>query len=131
MRILKNLLFLTLAVLISSCVSSKKFPTSSVVPAANITAKKRVDNQKNFSLEITSQNLASPDRLNPPGSNYSVWIVSKEHGTKNVGQLIVENGKENKFKTVTPFDFDEIFITVENQGDLQYPRGVEIARTRL
>jgi hypothetical protein len=35
------------------------------------------------------------------------------------------------FKTVTPFDFDEVFITIENQGDSNYPLGVEIARTKI
>jgi hypothetical protein len=45
--------------------------------------------------------------------------------------LNVENAKKTVFKTVTPFDFDEVFITLENQGDLNYPLGVEIARTKI
>ncbi len=117
--------------LVTSCATKAKFPISSVVPAADISAKKKTDSNNNITLEITSRNLASPDRLNPSGNNYSVWIVTKDYGIKNVGQLIVDNAKKNTFKTVTPFDFDEVFITVEDQGDLKYPTGREISRTKI
>jgi hypothetical protein len=49
----------------------------------------------------------------------------------NVGQMNVENAKKSTFKTATPFDFDEVFITVEEQGDLKFPSGTEIARTKI
>lgn len=127
----KNVMIIVCIVLLSACAKNIQFPTSSVVPAANISAKKGIDDQKNFTLEITSKNLASVDRLDPPGNNYSVWIITKEYGVKNVGQLNVENAKKTSFKTVTPFDFDEVVITVENQGDQLYPKGIEISRTKI
>lgn len=117
--------------LLYSCSTTTKFPISSVVPAANISVKKSTDKQHNYTLELKAENLASADRLDPPGNNYSIWIVTSEYGIKNAGQLNVDNAKKSSFKTVTPFDFDEVFITVENQGDLQYPRGVEIARAKM
>jgi hypothetical protein len=120
--------FLTLFL---GCATYTKFPVSKVTPAADISAKKKINSQKNFSLEIIANNLADANRLNPPGNNYSVWIVTKSHGIKNVGQLNVENAEKTVFKTVTPFDFDEVFITIENQGDSNYPLGVEIARTKI
>ena len=131
MKILKQLLFLLFIALINSCASNAKFPISNVVPAAVISAKKKIDSQNNFNIEITAQNLASADRLDPAGNNYSIWISTKDHGVKNIGQLNVENAKKTTFKTVTPFDFNEIFIIVENKGDLEYPEGVEIARTKI
>jgi hypothetical protein len=131
MKTIKNLLTIVLITLLSSCATKAEFPTSSVVPAATITAKKKMDKQKNIVLEINTKNLASADRLNPPGNNYSIWVVTKEYGVKNVGQLNVDNAEKTSFETVTPFDFNEVFITVENHGDLQYPEGVEIARTKL
>ena len=67
----------------------------------------------------------------PAGTNYSIWVVTKGQGTKNVGQLLVSNGDKATFKTTTAFDFDEVFITVENQSDLTYPTGVEISRTKF
>lgn len=131
MKLFNYFFVLTLFVAFASCATTAKFPVSSVVPAAEITAKKKTDDNKNNTLEITARNLASPDRLIPAGTNYSVWVVSKGHGTKNVGQLLVSNGDKATFKTTTAFDFDEVFITVENQSDLTYPTGVEISRTKF
>lgn len=128
---MKNSLAIVLIALLSSCATQIKFPTSSVVPAATISAKKSVDKQKNISLEITAENLASAERLDPPGNNYSIWIVTKDHEVKNLGQLNIENAKKTVYTVVTPYDFDEIFITVEDQGDLDYPRGVEISRIKF
>ncbi|WP_165930031.1 hypothetical protein [Flavobacterium caseinilyticum] len=131
MKTLNYLLTLLFVLTLSSCASTSKFPISSTAPAADISAKKKTDSNKNITLEITSRNLASPDRLNPPGKNYNIWIVTKEYGVKNAGQLMIKNAKKSTFKTTTPFDFDEIFITVENQGDLKYPTGIEISRTKI
>ena len=132
MKTIKKVLVIAFIVLLSSCGSSKaKFPISSVVPAATISATKKIGDQNNFTLEINAINLASADRLDPSGNNYSIWIVTKEYGLKNVGQLNVDKAEETTFKTVTPFDFDEVFITVEKQGNLEYPEGIEIARTKI
>ncbi|MBA4259493.1 MAG: hypothetical protein C0446_10040 [Chitinophaga sp.] len=131
MKLFNYFFVLTLFVAFASCATTAKFPVSSVVPAAEITAKKKTDDNKNNTLEITARNLASPDRLVPAGTNYSIWVVSKGQGTKNVGQLLVTNGDKASFKTTTAFDFDEVFITVENQSDLSYPTGVEISRTKF
>jgi hypothetical protein len=127
----KTLLFAIFILTLSSCASTAKFPISNLVPAADITAKKKTDNHKNITLEITAENLASPNRLNPPGNNYSIWIVTKDNSIKNVGQLITKNARKSTFKAITPFDFSEVFITVENHGDLPAPTGKEISRTKL
>jgi len=131
LKFINNALIIVFILSLSACSSTATFPSSSIVPAANITAKKKKGIQNNFTLEITSQYLASADRLDPPGNNYSIWIVSTKYGVKNVGQLNVINAEKNIYKTTTPFDFEEVIITVEDQGDLQYPQGVEIARTKF
>lgn len=131
MKKLNQILTVLFVLTLTSCATTAKFPVSSTAPAADISAKKKTDSHKNITLEITARNLASPDRLNPAGNNYSVWIVTKEYGVKNVGQLMIRNAKKSSFKTTTPFDFNEIFITVENQGDLKYPTGTEISRTKI
>ena len=131
MNPVKTLLILTSILILHSCASTAKFPISSIVPAADISAKKKTDSNKNITLEITAENLASPSRLNPAGKNYSIWIVTKDHGIKNAGQLIIKNAKKSNFKAVTPFDFNEVFITVENQGALKEPTGKEISRTKI
>jgi len=117
--------------LLLGCASTAKFPVSEVVPAAEIKVKKKTDSNGNHEVELTARNLAAAERLNPPASNYSVWVVTLDHGIKNLGQIQVRNARKTTFKTTTPFDFSEIFITAENQGDLRYPSGREISRTKI
>jgi hypothetical protein len=131
MKTTRNLLVFALLVVLGSCATTSKFPVSSIVPAADISAKKTTDKNNNITLEITAKNLASPDRISPAGNNYSIWVVTRDFGIKNVGQLTIRNAKKTSFKTLTPFDFNEVIITVENQGDLMYPAGTEISRTKM
>ena len=131
MKTVKNVLIGALVVLLSSCATTIKFPTSNTAPAADITVTKKQDKNKNFVIEVTAKNLASPDRLTPPKNNYSVWIVTENSGTKNIGQLKNKNAKTATLKTSTPFNFKEIFITAENEGDNSYPSSFEISRTSL
>ena len=129
MRTIKNLAIIGVVALMTSCASTAKFPISSTVPAADITAKKKQDKTKNYMIEVTAKNLAEAIRLNPPKNNYSVWIVAENGTTKNLGQLVNKNAKEASLKTTTPFNVKEIFITAEEQGNLNYPSGIEISRT--
>lgn len=131
MKATRNLLAISLVLMLGSCGTTSKFPVSSIVPAADISATKKTDSHNNITLKITAKGLASPDRLNPAGNNYSIWVVTNDYGVKNVGQLTVTNAKKSTFKTVTPFDFSEVFITVEDQGDLLTPTGAEISRTKM
>jgi hypothetical protein len=127
----KNVLFITLIFILTSCATTTKFPTSSIVPAAEIVAKMKQDKNKNYAIEIIAKNLASSDRLSPPKNNYSVWIVTEKNETKNLGQLNNKNAKKAVLKTTTPFKVVEIFITTEDQGDASYPSGDEISRVTI
>ena len=129
MTTIKNLSIIIAFMLLTSCASTAKFPVSSSVPAADITAKKKQDKNKNYVIELTAHNLAEPSRLNPPKNNYSVWIITSDGVTKNLGQLTNKNAKKATLKTTTPFNVKEIFITAEEQGNLNYPSGIEISRT--
>ena len=131
MKSIRNLILIALVMMLGSCGTTAKFPVSSIAPAADISATKKTDNHNNITLQITAKNLASPDRLNPPGNNYIIWVVTNDYGIKNVGQLIIKNAKKSTFKAVTPFDFSEVFITVESQGNLMTPAGSEISRTKM
>lgn len=126
-----KILNVAMVVLLFSCSNTSIFPVSRVAPSAEMSAKKSRDDHRNYILEVTIRNLVAPERIEPPGKNYSIWIVTDELGVINVGQLKAEKMKRMKFVTVTPYDFSEIFITVENSGNLTYPSGLEIARTRI
>lgn len=129
MKKIKTLAIIGVVALMTSCASIAKFPVSNTVPAAEIVARKKQDKQNNYTIKLTAENLADPGRLNPPKNNYSVWIVVENGTIKNIGILTNKNAKTAVLETVTPFNVREIFITAEDSGNLNYPRGREISRT--
>jgi hypothetical protein len=131
MKRINNLLLGVVALILISCATTVKFPVSNKVPAAKITAKVKHDKNKNYLIEITALNLASPDRLNPPENSYVVWLVTENNGTKNIGQMINKNAEKAILKATSPFEPKEIFITAENQGNISNPSGLEIARAQV
>lgn len=129
MKAIKSLVFLGTVAVLTSCATTVKFPVSSIVPAAEIVAKKKQDKHNNYIIELTAKNLADPERLVPPKTTYSVWIVTENGTVKNIGQLNNKNAKKAILETVTPFNALALFITAEDSGDYNYPRGIEISRT--
>jgi hypothetical protein len=128
MKIIQTSL-LSLATLLAGCATTAKFPISTVAPAAEISAKKTMDKNKNYVIELVALNLTSTDRLNPPKNHYNVWIVTGQNDYKNLGQVLNANAKKVVFKTLTPFNPKEIILTAEDEGNRIMPAGIEIART--
>jgi hypothetical protein len=131
MKTIKFLISIVVVVLLTSCATTAKFPVSTTVPGAEISATKKQDKNDNYIVEITARNLADPGRLNPPKKNYSVWLVEENGSTRNAGQLSSRGGKKTNLEISTPFNVKEIFITAEEQGNLNYPAGIEISRARF
>ena len=81
-NILKNILsgiFVSVFLIsVNSCSKSVSFLTSSIVPAARGTVKIKVDNNKNYSIDISISDLAEVSRLNPPRLTYIVWMVTEQ-----------------------------------------------------
>lgn len=128
MKTLKLLSIALIMMLVSSCAAKMHFPVSSAAPAADITLSKKLDKNNNYEINLTAKNLAAVDRLSPSKTTYVVWLVTTTGEIKNVGQLSVENAQKSTLKTVTSFDFNEVFITAEEQGDVLAPAGIEITR---
>jgi hypothetical protein len=128
---MKNIqtILLSLATLLAGCATTTKFPISTVAPAAEISAKKTLDKNKNYVVELVALNLTSPERLNPPKNHYNVWIVTEQNDYKNLGQVMNANAKKVVFRTLTPFNPKEIILTAEDEGNRPMPAGIEIART--
>jgi len=128
---MKNIqtILLSLATLLAGCATTTKFPISTVAPAAEISAKKTLDKNKNYVVELVALNLTSPERLNPPKNHYNVWIVTEQNDYKNLGQVMNANAKKVVFRTLTPFNPKEIILTAEDEGNRLMPAGIEIART--
>ncbi len=121
-------------VVLQSCAKKIAFTTSSVVPAAEGSIKVKNDKNNNYNIDLNVIRLADPKRLNPPKEKYVVWMDTESNGTKNIGQLITSSGMfsstlKSSLKTVTSYKPVRIFITAEDNTDIQYATGQKILET--
>lgn len=70
--------------------------------------------------------MAEPSRLQPPKASYVVWMVSDNSNPKNIGQIkSSSNFMSSKltayFETVSSVKPTKIFITAEDDANIQYP----------
>jgi hypothetical protein len=128
--------FLAIFVMFSctSCSTKAAFLTSSVVPAARGDVQVTRDNNKNYVIQLDIVNLAEPARLQPPKKTYVVWMVTDQKMTKNIGQMESSSGAfSNKlkasFKTSSAFKPTKIFITAEDDANVQYASSVVVLAT--
>ncbi len=121
-----TLVMLGIVIISSSCSQKISFQNSSVVPAARGNVTLKTDKNNNNSINLTVTDLAESSRLSPAKNAYVVWMVTDQNLTKNIGQLNSDkSGIANKlkatFKTVSAFKPTKIFITAENEADIQNP----------
>ena len=110
----------------SSCARKVAFLSSSVVPAARGYIQVKKDNNHNFVIQIHLLNLAETKRLQPAKAIYVVWMESGQEAAKNIGQInsstgLLSNKLKATFETVSSFKPSRIFITAEDDGNIQYP----------
>lgn len=113
--------FIFAAILVSACSKKVVFPVSQVVPAAEAVVKVDKDDNNNFGIDLEVTNLAKPDRLTPSRRHYVVWMVTKEHGTINIGNLDINRKNNGELSTTTPYKPIRIFITAEDDGNPVLP----------
>ena len=118
-----TVLFLIFA---SSCSSKLKFENSTVVPAAQGSVKIGKDDNGNYELDLSIIHLTEPSRLSPSKELYVIWMETENNGIKNIGQLksgtgFFSNTLKASFHTVTSFKPKRVFITAENNADIQTP----------
>ena len=135
---LRTLLFgiFIAAVLIalSSCSKKISFLPSSVVPAAEGQVKVKTDSNENQAIEIEIVNLAEPQNLQPPKQMYIVWMETDRGENKNIGQIRTSTGTFSQnlkatFETVTSYQPVRIFITAENDANVEYPSRERVLTT--
>ena len=124
-------LMLALVITLNACTPKMTFVTSSIVPAASGAVHVKKDKNKNYVVNVDVQNLADPKNLSPSKKTYLVWSESSENSAKKLGQLM-PNGKALKaeLKATTIDEPRTIFITAEDNADVQYPDGQTILTTR-
>ena len=108
--------FIFAAILITACSKKVTFPVSDVVPAAEAVLKVEKDDNKNFEIDLEVSNLARPDRLTPERRHYVVWMVTKKHGTINIGNLDINRKNNGELNTSTAYEPIRIFITAEDDN---------------
>lgn len=110
----------------TSCTKQIAFQGSSVVPAARGTVKVSKDNNENYDISIFIRNLAEPGRLSPARNTYVVWMETRENATLNIGQInsstnFLSNKLKASFSTVSSSRPTKIFLTAEDDGNVQNP----------
>lgn len=125
--------FVVVAVLLLACATRSKFAVSTVVPAAQGDVKVKKDDNNNYSVKVSVENLAEPDRLPQPKNVYVVWAETS-NGIQNLGRLDVDKGfLSSKLKasleTVTPYKPSRIFITGEDAATVSYPGAYVVLNT--
>jgi hypothetical protein len=134
----KKILFAVAAVMMifffNSCAKKAIFLNSSVVPAAKGTVKVKTDKNNNYVINIQLINLAEPDRLQPPRNAYVVWMVTTDNYTKNIGQInsstsFLSKQLKASFETISTFKPSKIFITAEDDANIQNPVGPTVLST--
>lgn len=120
-NIFRMLAFVFAAILVSACSKKVTFPVSDVVPAAEAVIKIDENSNDNYELELEVNNLAQPDRLTPSRRHYVVWMVTKQHGTINIGNLNVNRKNNAALKTSTAYKPIRVFITAEDDSQPVLP----------
>lgn len=128
---MKKLVFLAAFAILTSCSTVAKFPVSTVVPAAEIAAKKTKQGQYNYLITLNALNLASPERLEPSRKLYVIWAVSASGVVRNVGHFVNKNAEVSVYKASFPYEPAEIFITAEDEEGNCLPGGTEISRVKF
>lgn len=109
-----------LAIFISGCAHKTSFPVSSVLPAADATVEVKKDKNGNYAIDLETENMASPQRLQPQKNTYVVWVENDQNEVKNIGRLDI-NKLKGSLKTVVPNKPSRIFITAEDNATTDYP----------
>jgi hypothetical protein len=112
-----------------SCAHRASFHTSTVVPAAEGYVTVKTDKNKNYKIGMEITNLADVERLQPPKKSYVVWLESDKGHTSNVGRIITSGRLKVSFETVATLKPVKLFITAEENENVQYPGSMVVLTT--
>ena len=134
-KVIFTSIIISLTITLSSCSTRKAaFLTSSVTPAAKGDVKVKKDDNDNYSIKIEIDDLAEPTRLLPPKVAYIVWLETNTSVVKNIGQIktstsLLSSKLKASFENVSVFKPSKIFITAEDDVNVQYPLGILVLTT--
>jgi len=118
---------------LQSCVRKETFLVSTVVPAARGYSTVKKDKNKNYIISIQLLDLAEVVRLQPSKKVYVAWIVTDHEVTQNIGRLNSAMSHSKKLvaslEATSPFKPIKIFITAEDDANVQFPNGEVVLST--
>jgi hypothetical protein len=122
--IIISLLFLSF--LFSACATKIAFERSSIVPGADGKVAVKKDNNNNYSITVSTVNLPSSKNLTPSREAYVVWMEDEEKNIKKLGQIkpttsLLSKAYKGELKTTSTSKPRKVFITAEDNVDLEYP----------
>lgn len=92
-------------------------------PAAQGVVKFKTSGNGNTALEIATRSLAPPSSLTPAENAYVVWIQPPGQAVQNLGELKINGKEQADLNTETAFKRFHIFITAEQNAQIQQPQG--------
>ena len=115
-----------ITLILASCARKMNFGYSTIVPEANGRAKISRDKNKNYIVNVNVENLPEAKNLSIPRNTYVTWLEATGARTKNIGQINPSSslfskkmkGELRATATAKPY---RIFITAEDDGNVQYP----------
>lgn len=125
----------TILILGNSCGQKTTFLTSTVVPAAEGSIHLKKDKNKNYVITVKMVNLAEVERLQPPKKAYVLWMENEEGRAKNLGQInstheLISKRLKATFETVSPFKPTKIYITAEDESNVNIPSSMVVLQSR-
>jgi hypothetical protein len=100
------------------------------LPAAQARVKFAKTDNGNISIYLMVKYMAEPHKLQPPASVYVAWVRADQDSTpQNVGAIKVNGHRNGDLKTDTPLQVFELFVTAENDGQVQTPTGQRLIWT--
>ncbi len=132
MHILRKLTVVLFVVgLLQACTPKMTFLNSTVAPAATGTIRVKKDKNANYIVNVDVANLAPSKNLDPPKNTYLVWMESNDRSVRKLGQLNPSGrALEAKMSATAVTSPDVVFVSAEDNADVEYPAGPTVLTTR-
>lgn len=128
---LKTLAFAAVA-LLSACAGPAKMTAGPTVLGAEGEVKVAEGPNGNTQVRIVIQHLADPSAVTPGGTVYIAWIQPAEGGLpQNMGQIQLDQNKEGKLETITPYKAFTVTVTAERLATASAPSSNPVLTTRI
>ncbi len=128
---IKFILFNVILFFTISCGTTVKFPSSNSLPAADVKAKIKKDENNIYEIRLNANHLADPERLNPEKKRYIVWLMDVDGNNHKIGELDPDRSKQAELKTMTPHKPVQLFITAEDRKDPEWPSTQIVFRSEI